>query len=250
MQNHLRAFVERAVEAFELRGPVYDFVACGGVRPAVAPWRPLFLGQHYVNCGTRLGPGIDRLFDPARLAMCDGAARTVIGIGLLERVFEPLRAVEELTRVLAPGGVMLLAAAWGGCLDEPGDYWRMTPSCLARMLAPLDAALVAWQGAERSPHTVFGIGCKAPIAAGVSGSMKRLIEGYQQWVAAAGRATPWPQKLKAAAARWCTDARWPHAGHDFQQVRFALDLPFDRNWKTDLLPANGNVTTPVRLDLG
>jgi hypothetical protein len=251
MQNHLWAFVQQAVEAFELRGPIYDFGPCGGARPTMPPWRPLFLGQQYVTCGTRLGTEIDRLVDPTRLAICDGAARTVIGIGLLERIFEPQRAVEELTRVLAPGGVMLLAATCDEDVgDDPGAYWHLTPSCLGRLLTPLDATLVGWQGAKGSPHMVFGVGCKAPLASGISESIARFIEGYQLWVATAGRSTPWLKKMMAAAARWFNLRRWSRSGHEFGQVHFAFDLPFDGNWKSDLLSTNGKINTFARLDLG
>jgi hypothetical protein len=251
VQNHLRAFVELAVEAFELRGPVYDFGPCRGQeRPLVAPWRPLFLGQQYISCGTRPGPGVDRLVEPTRLALPEGTARTVICVDLLQRIFEPQRAAEELARILAPGGVVLLNEPLDRHLDdEPCDYWRLTPSCLKRLLGSLDAVLVGWQGAERFPHTVFGIGFKAPLAANLAPGMNRFIEGYQRWVADAFHTTPWRQRLKAAAARWFADRSRPHTWRDFHQVRFSLEMPFDSNWKTGLLPSHGKFTIPARVDL-
>jgi hypothetical protein len=251
VRNHIRAFVELAVEAFELRGPVYDFGPCrGDARPIIAPWRPLFLGQKYVSCGARWEPGVDRLVDPTRLAIADAAARTVIAVEVLERSFEPRRAAEELTRVVAPGGVMLMAASLNQPLDDdPADYWRLTPSCIKRLLGPLEAALVAWQGAERFPHTVFGIGFKSPSPAGLVPCMNHFIEGYQRWVANAARTVPWPRKLKAAMTHWFVDRPSADTCRDFHQVRFSLDAPFDPDWKSSLFPKHEIVNIPARVDL-
>ncbi|HEV3004161.1 MAG TPA: hypothetical protein VGX78_06845, partial [Pirellulales bacterium] len=185
-----------------------------------------------------------------RLAVADGAARTVLAIEVLQRSFEPQRAAEELARIAAPGGVVLLAASLNRPLDDdPGDYWRLTPSCIKRLLAPLEAALVAWQGAERFPHTVFGLGFKSPLAAGLVPDMNRFIEGYQRWVADAARTVPWSQKLAAAMAYWFVERPLPGTCRDFHQVRFSLDAPFDPDWKSSLLPSHEIVTIPARVDL-
>jgi hypothetical protein len=248
MQDHLRAFVEFAVEAFELRGPVYDFCPCDGDRQAVAPWRPLFLGQKYVRCGVQASPWVDRLVEEFDWNSFEGAAGTVISIDLLQRVFEPRRATEEFIRVLAPGGVLLVASAPDSRRD-PADFWSLTPNCMGRLLAPLSASLVGWQGAERSPHTVFGIGYKAPLSPGLAHSVNRFIESYQSWLDNATRLTPWSLRIKATAARWFAPSRFPHSWRDDHQVRFSLDLPFDEHGKAWLLPAHHNITAPARLDL-
>ena len=46
----------------------------------------------------------------------------------------------------------------------PDDYWRMTPSCLRRMLSPYAARVAGWQGHRAFPHTVMAVGVKAPAA--------------------------------------------------------------------------------------
>ncbi len=165
MRDNVRAFVETAVESFGLRGPVYEFgsyLVAG--QEHVANLRPLFAGDTYVGCDMRDGPGVDRVEDLAQVNLPDGVARTIVCVDTLEHVFQVERAVQEMVRLLAPGGFLLLSAPMDFRIHAyPDDYWRLTPSCLARLLAPLDGVVIGSQGVEKFPHTVLGIGCKAPL---------------------------------------------------------------------------------------
>lgn len=52
---------------------------------------------------------------------------TVLCLEVLEYVEEPLRALNELHRVLKPGGVLLLSIPFLHRWDGEHDYWRLTP---------------------------------------------------------------------------------------------------------------------------
>jgi SAM-dependent methyltransferase len=188
--------------------------------------RGVFPGRRYVGCDMRAGPGVDRVEDLAGLSLPDGCAKTVLCLDTLEHVFEARRAVEEMIRLLAPGGILLLAAPMDFRVhDYPGDYWRLTPSCMARLLAPLEATVVGSQGLESFPHSVFGLGCKTPVSAGFARGANRLLEGFQAWLDQQQAAASWRQRLKRHTARWFRSKGERRRIEQFNQARFALAMP-------------------------
>ncbi|MBI1902831.1 MAG: methyltransferase domain-containing protein [Planctomycetia bacterium] len=200
MRENVRAFVETAAEAFRLTGPVYEFGAYQVDGQAeIADLRPVFRGQRYIGCDARPGPGVDRVEDLARLGLADSVARTIVCVDTLEHVFDVPRAVEEMIRVLAPGGYLIVAAPMDFRIHEyPDDYWRLTPSCLARLLAPLDGLVIGSQGVEKYPHTVLGVGCKGPLDAGFARRAGAFVGGFQAWSQARAAALSPAKRLR----RW------------------------------------------------
>ncbi|HJT32184.1 MAG TPA: methyltransferase domain-containing protein [Pirellulales bacterium] len=241
MRDNVRAFVKLAAEAFELDGPVYEFGSyLVEGQEELADLRPLFPNQYYVGCDLRPGPGVDRIEDLAALSLADGVAQTIVCVETLEHVFEARRAVDEMIRVLAPGGVILIAAPLDFHIhDHPSDYWRLTPSCLTRLLAPLDAALVGWQGNERFPHTVFALGAKRPVSARFVRGANQFVAAMQQWVALAAADERWQRRLKRWAAQWLTSKSEHVRRRDYFQVQFVLDMPRGADWKHELLQGAG-----------
>jgi hypothetical protein len=229
MRDNIRAFVEVAASAFELEGPVYEFGSFqvpGQQR--IADIRSVFPGQPYVGCDMRPGPGVDRLEDLTDLSLADECARTIVCVETLEHVFDVSRAAAELVRVLAPGGTLLVSTPFDFSIHGyPSDYWRLTPVCLQRLFAPLDAVLVGWQGPKKHPHTVFAIGCKAPLAARYVERAKRFAAAYSQWCQAARRREPWRRRLK----RWtwtCLGTRSERRRwREYHKVQIGLDAPCD-----------------------
>jgi SAM-dependent methyltransferase len=229
MRDNIRAFVELATKAFELDGPVYEFGSFQ-VREQrrIADLRTLFPGRPYVGCDMRPGLGVDRIEDLTDLDLADETARTVLCVETLEHVFDVSRAAAELVRVLAPGGTLLVTTPFDFSIHGyPSDYWRLTPVCLRRLLAPLDAMLVGWQGPEKHPHTVFAIGSKAPLDARYVERAKRFSTAYTQWCREAGRREPWRRKLK----RWTWSClgtrserrRW----REYHRVQIGLDASLE-----------------------
>jgi SAM-dependent methyltransferase len=224
MRDNVRAFVEIAASALQLEGPVYEFGSYQVPGHARGDLRDLFPGRRYIGCDLREGPGVDQIEDLGCLSLADHSARTILCLDTLEHVFEARRAVEEMIRVLAPGGVLLLAAPMDFRIHQhPDDYWRLTPTCMARLLAPLEATVVGSQGVENFPHTVLGIGCKTPVGPRFGRGVSRLLEEYQAWLARQS-AHAWPWRLKRLLA-WTRSKGERRRLAQFHTARFSLHLP-------------------------
>jgi hypothetical protein len=155
-----------------------------------------------------------------------------------------------MIRILAPGGMLLVSVPMDFRIhDYPSDYWRLTPACLARLLAPLDATLVGSQGVESYPHTVLGIGCKTPVSSRFARGANRLMEGYRAWLDDQQQQLPWTTRLK----HW-TIGRLRSKGErrrlaQYHDARFALQMPA-RSWAgTGSDPAPATALIGSRLDV-
>ncbi|MBI3463591.1 MAG: methyltransferase domain-containing protein [Planctomycetes bacterium] len=225
MRDNVRAFIA-AAQAFRVRGPVYEFGSYQVEGQAeLADLRGLFPGQRYVGCDMRPGPGVDRVEDLGRLRLPSGIARTVICVDTLEHVFEARHGVDEMLRVLAPGGVILLSAPFEFRIHAyPDDYWRFTPSAIDRLLAPLDAAIVGSQGVESCPHTVFGVGCKSPVSDRFLQGIQPFLTTFQDWLDGRGRAAgirPLRRRLLSCLRSKAERRR----ERDLHSARFVIRLP-------------------------
>jgi SAM-dependent methyltransferase len=209
----------------ELQGPVYEFGSYQVPGQVHGDLRELFPGRRYIGCDLRDGPGVDQIEDLGRLSLADQSARTILCLDTLEHVFEARRAVDEMIRVLAPGGVLLLAAPMDFRIHQhPDDYWRLTPACMARLLSPLEATVVGSQGVESYPHTVLGLGCKTPVGPRFGRGVSRLLQEYQSWLERQAASLPWPQRLKRLAA-WTRSKGERHRVALYHTARFSLHLP-------------------------
>jgi len=259
MHEHVAAFIESVSEAFSLEGPIYEF---GYVDSADSIGGPIvesgFPRKGYLACQEGEPAQVDRLEDLMRLPFPDGAARTVISVNTLEHVFEPRRAVEEMDRILAPGGVLLIASASSARSPErPHCYWQPTPAAIQRLLAGFDATLVGWQGADHCTHTLFGIAAKAPVAETFVAGVGRFLDRFQKRLSEAAGQLSWWQKLgrllmrcvlarargsgqptggKMAGRSQPIDRQLPSpAAGDFHKAQFVLHLPVPEQLKHQLL---------------
>jgi SAM-dependent methyltransferase len=231
MRPNVRAFVEIASEAFALDGPVYEFGSyLVEGQAGRGDLRKLFPGRKFVGCDLREGPGVDRVCDLGRLDLPAECAQTVLCVDTLEHVFEARRAVEEMIRILAPGGLLLVSAPMDFRIhDYPSDYWRITPACLARLLAPLDATLIGSQGLENYPHTVLGIGCKTPVSSRFARGANRFLEGFQAWLNQQAARKTWRERLKLwTIGRLRSKGERRRIAHE-HEARFTLQMPA-RSW--------------------
>jgi SAM-dependent methyltransferase len=87
----------------------------------------------------------------------------VISLETLEHVADPIRAVQEMYRVLRPGGVLAISSLMFFPIHaHPWDYWRFTPEGFELLLQPFESKLVVAQGWDLMPEGVFGIAVKGP----------------------------------------------------------------------------------------
>lgn len=194
MRPHIRQFIEAAVDTFPLGGPIYEFGSFQVAgQESINDLRPLFLGQSYVGCDFRPGPGVDRVEDVSALTLADETAGTILCLETLEHVFETRRAIDEILRVLKPGGAVLISTPFHFHIHGyPSDYWRLTPSCLERLLSPLAATVVGYQGPEKTPHTVFALGFKAPASVDLAGRVEIFLTQFQKRL----------EQLEGSVDRW------------------------------------------------
>ena len=203
MRDHNKAFCQLVAETFDCPGPVYEF---GSYQVEgqldYADLRSLFPGKDYVGCDMRPGPGVDRVEDVSAISLPDQSAGTVLCIETFEHVFEVRRAFDEVFRVLKPGGVFVITSPLNFRIHGyPDDYWRMTPNCLRRMMAPYAARLSGYQGYHKFPHTVMAIGFKAPAPADFARRADELIIAYRSWLRRHRGEPPFSQKIRRGLAQ-------------------------------------------------
>ena len=165
MRNHNKALCSLVAETIDCPGPIFEFGAYQvDGQEGFADLRSLFPGREYVGCDMRPGPGVDRVEDVTAISLPDASAGTVLCIETFEHVFEVRRGFDEVFRILKPGGVFVITSPLNFRIHGyPDDYWRMTPNCLRRLLEPYAARLSGFQGYHAFPHTVMGVGMKAPV---------------------------------------------------------------------------------------
>jgi len=234
MHEHVSAFLQSASEAFGLRGPIYEFgynpVANSAGPPALpsGPQEDGFVGR---PGAPRKPANVEKLDEPERLEDLvplpypDGAARTVIAIDALEHVFEPRPAVEEMIRILAPGGLLLISSASGAqACQRPDCYWHPTPCAIQRLLAGLDATLIGWQGTHPNVHASFAIASKPPVPRTFPAGVNRFLDRFPRRLDEAAHPLSWRQKL-AHLFRQPTSSK----------PQFVLHLPAQEQFKHALL---------------
>ena len=209
-----------------------------------AALRDCFGQAAYVNLEFDPGEEIDRLPFP------DGAARTVLCAGVLEYSFRPQQAVEEMMRILAPGGALLVCAVNAHPVpDRMPAYWQLTPRSVQRLLAGMETTLVGWQGAETFPHTIYGVGFKPPIGPAVAQQTGRFLKRFQARLDEAAGRGGW-RRLKSWLTGWTRSRLERQHRRDYYQVQFAVHLAAGRDFTADLLDGGlPEEKTGTRLDL-
>ncbi len=166
MRDGALRFARDIAENFPIADPLLEV----GARAAegqeeLANLRPIFNAGEHIGCDIQPGPGVDQIEDVHNLSFGDETVGTVVCLETLEHVADPIRAVEEMWRVLAPGGVLAISSVMFFPIHEhPWDYWRFTPEGFERLLSPFEAKLVLAHGYALLPEGVYGVGIKGPDA--------------------------------------------------------------------------------------
>jgi SAM-dependent methyltransferase len=225
MREHNKAFCQVVAEAFPCPGPVYEFGSYQVEgQEQFADLRGLFANSPYIGCDMRQGPGVDRLEDVSQLSLGDETVGTALCIETFEHVFEVRRAFDEIYRVLKPGGLFILTSPLNFRIHGyPDDYWRMTPSCLRRMLAPYAARIVGWQGHDAFPHTVMSLGIKTPAPVDFGTQSDRLVYHYRDWLKQTERELPWSTRLKRSMGQIYRSKGERHQLTHYYRAGFQVD---------------------------
>jgi SAM-dependent methyltransferase len=164
MRPAVLEFARDVAESFPIAAPLVEL----GARAAegqedIADLRAVFAATEHIGCDIQDGPGVDRIEDIHHLTFADESVGTVICLETLEHVADPLRAVQEMHRVLRPGGVLAISSLMFFPIHaHPWDYWRFTPEGFELLLQPFESRLVVAQGWDQMPEGVFGVGVKGP----------------------------------------------------------------------------------------
>jgi SAM-dependent methyltransferase len=226
MRDHNKAFCRLVAETIDCPEPIFEF---GSYQVAgqeeYADLRGLFPGKPYVGCDMRPGPGVDRVEDVTAIDLPDGSAGTVLCIETFEHVFEVRRGFDEVYRLLRPGGVFVITAPLNFRVHAyPDDYWRMTPSCLRRLPGPYTARASGYQGYRGFPHTVMGVGIKAPIPLGCGARLEELVKGYVRWLRDTEASLPLGAKLRRMLSRLYRSRGERYQVADYYAAEMTVDL--------------------------
>ena len=159
LERSLRAAAPRA------RGRLLD-VGCGDkpyeawFRPFVSAYVGIEHGATFAATAAGAGTGAtgrpDVVYGAGTLPFKDGSFDTVLSVQVLEHTPRPGALMAEMSRVLAPDGVLILTAPFQFRLHEqPHDYFRYSPHGLRQLCA--DVGLEVFETvAQGSLWTVIG----------------------------------------------------------------------------------------------
>lgn len=155
-------FARDVAEQFTIAEPVVELGARAAEgQEGYADVRSIFGATEHIGCDIQEGPGVDRIEDIHALSFEDGSVGTVLCFETLEHVADPIRAVEEMHRILKPGGVLAVSSVMFFPIHaHPWDFWRFTPEGFTRLLEPFASRYVLAHGYELLPEGVYGIGIK------------------------------------------------------------------------------------------
>ena len=110
----------------------------------------------YINLDLFALPGVDVAADAEQLPFPDGIFTHVECDAVLEHVRDPRRVMDELLRVLAPGGYLHLVTPFCHPFHEyPKDYRRFTLDGLRELAQGLDPIAEGWRTGPTATLLVF-----------------------------------------------------------------------------------------------
>jgi SAM-dependent methyltransferase len=226
MRDHNKAFCSLVAQTFDCPDPIFEFGSYQVEgQEGYANLRALFPARKYVGCDMRPGPGVDRVEDVAAISLPDESAGTVLCIETFEHVFEVRKAFDEVFRLLRPGGIFVITSPLNFRIHGyPDDYWRMTPNCLRRQLSPYSARLSGHQGHRAFPHTVMGVGFKAPVSVDCRARLERFVAAYHAWLEQTEASLPIGEKLRRLVSRLYRSKGERRQIADYYAADFTIDF--------------------------
>jgi len=181
MRTTIRRLVERLDQSVAFREPIFEFGAFQVPGQEQDSVRDLFQGRNYVGCDMRQGRGVDRVLDLEALDLPDGSVGTAIVLDTVEHVRHVWRAADELHRVLAPGGILIMTSVMNFPIHAyPSDYWRFTPEGFVTLGERFEAVVVESAGLPDFPHTVVACAVKAPCPPETTERLQRALAEWKR----------------------------------------------------------------------
>nr|NIQ99915.1 methyltransferase domain-containing protein [Gemmatimonadales bacterium] len=178
MRESIRELLCSLAGCLPIEEPIVEFGAFQVPgQEGFADLRPLFPGKTYIGTDVREGPGVDRVLDLHDIDLPTGSVGTALIIDTLEHVEYARRALQEVHRVLRPGGMVVITSVMDFPRHgHPHDYWRFTPEGLASLLRPFASSVIEHAGDDSFPHTVVGLGFK-----GEAPELQAFLDKLEEW---------------------------------------------------------------------
>jgi len=144
MREAVVNYVKWVIERYPYEEPILD--TCAGWEPNY--YQPLFPGKRYVKQDFQdyNPPCVDIICDVSNMKpIPDESFGLVLNLEALEHIAYPQKAIDEIHRILRPGGLLILTTVMHFRIHpSPKDYWRFTPDgieLLLRQFKILDCTL-------------------------------------------------------------------------------------------------------------
>ncbi len=112
--------------------------------------------EHFVNLDLFAVPGVDVAADAQQLPFPDDRFQLIECDAVLEHVRDPVRVMDEIRRVLAPGGYLHLVTPFCHPFHEyPKDYRRFTLDGLRELSGGMEVAAEGWRTGPTATMLVF-----------------------------------------------------------------------------------------------
>lgn len=96
------------------------------------------IGSQFINVDLMPYESVDIVCDLSDIPLQDQSVDSIVSIAVLEHVIDPKLAVQELVRILKPGGTLLVFVPFiQGFHASPHDYQRYTLNGLVELVRPL-----------------------------------------------------------------------------------------------------------------
>jgi SAM-dependent methyltransferase len=114
----------------------------------IQPYRPLIAQQvhRYVAVDLRSTPLVSIVARGEQLPLRDSQFNLAICTQMLQYIAEPSLVIDEIRRVLKPGGALLLSVPSACPTDADEECWRFLPQGLRRLLAGFNRVEVMAEG--------------------------------------------------------------------------------------------------------
>ncbi len=118
----------------------------------IQPYRSLFDGRvrSYYALDAVAGPSLSVVSRAEDLPLATGEFDVVLCTQVLEYVPSPQKVVDEMRRVLRPGGYLFLSVPAVFPRDSDPEYWRFLPSSLRLLLRDFSEVEIAAEGSTIS----------------------------------------------------------------------------------------------------
>jgi SAM-dependent methyltransferase len=141
-----------------------DVLDVGG---RIQPYRPLLAGRlrHYVALDLLRTPLVNVVARGEQIPVASERFDVVICTQVLEYAPEPAAVVDEIRRVLKPGGCLVLSVPSVCVRDADHEYWRFLPASLHRLLREFSQVEVVPEGGSvvglfRSINGALNVFCR------------------------------------------------------------------------------------------